>query len=582
MAAINITSREQFGESQYLSKYSNQLVELMQPVALQANKDLYSYEYQAIANQAQAMLKSGELNSVQEAQAYVNDAFQMYLNPYQAMSTGNTMQKWTSINTYAQGGIDSPSAWLQNLVGNTRTAYSWAGGDTLTGSIIQNAFGGRNYRYINTNNSGKTEEILDNIIIKNNEDLADEFAKQIGLADNYNTNTQKVDTAIINATAILGDIKSIITDKGWAIGSVIVNGLITWMGAKIVSGSIGKLAGNLLGNGGSGGTGGLMGVLGAAATPATGILSATAVVALATAIGQAVVGSETTVTDTDFNSAKERLGENTTDIQANLDVGAGKSQAVSDNLLLNSITDKGITNAWGWAGNKISNAFRTSFGIGDIKDINKNLYENIFAENAMSAGNSDQETFKGLVLSYLLLLDSAGRLADAKDFGIQGDITREALKAEIKSGKYGSEDFIQKVYVNTLVDGGYAPYINYKDRQQSVTWENYHRYGLDEVPYDNYVASLHEGEAVLTASTANELRNLLDEYRANNESMASLDAIVQQQTSDLCAKIDEVINTVSGLQVGGYITSSAVDQSTARGLLKSSMIHMRSTKDALN
>ena len=113
-------------------------------------------------------------------------------------------------------------------------------------------------------------------------------------------------------------------------------------------------------------------------------------------------------------------------------------------------------------------------------------------------------------------------------------------------------------------------------------WLNSHRYGLDEVPYDNYIASLHEGEAVLTASTANELRNLLDEYRANNESMANLDAIVQQQTTDLCAKIDEVITTVSELQVGNYITSSAVDQSMARGLLKSSMIHMKSTKDALN
>ena len=63
----------------------------MQPVALNANKELYSEEYQALATEAQAMYKSGEFNSLAEAQGYVNDAFQMYLNPYNAVSSGNTM-----------------------------------------------------------------------------------------------------------------------------------------------------------------------------------------------------------------------------------------------------------------------------------------------------------------------------------------------------------------------------------------------------------------------------------------------------------------------------------------------------------
>ena len=39
--------------------------------------------------------------------------------------------------------------------------------------------------------------------------------------------------------------------------------------------------------------------------------------------------------------------------------------------------------------------------------------------------------------------------------------------------------------------------------------------------------------------TANELRNLLDEYKNNNQSTANLEAIVNQQTNDLCNKLNE-------------------------------------------
>ena len=71
------------------------------------------------------------------------------------------------------------------------------------------------------------------------------------------------------------------------------------------------------------------------------------------------------------------------------------------------------------------------------------------------------------------------------------------------------------------------------------------RYGLSRVPYDNYLANLHQGEAVLTASTAGELRNLVTEYRESNRSSINFEAIIQTQTEALVAKLDQVINAIT-------------------------------------
>ena len=111
---------------------------------------------------------------------------------------------------------------------------------------------------------------------------------------------------------------------------------------------------------------------------------------------------------------------------------------------------------------------------------------------------------------------------------------------------------------------------------------NLHRYGLDSVPYDNYLASLHEGEAILTSSTANELRNLLAEYRANNQSSIDLDAIIQNQTFELVNKLNEVISAIRTSGIRGISSTSNLDQANAIQKLQYSMSHLISTKSALN
>ena len=83
-----------------------------------------------------------------------------------------------------------------------------------------------------------------------------------------------------------------------------------------------------------------------------------------------------------------------------------------------------------------------------------------------------------------------------------------------------------------------------------------YRTGLGYVPYDNYLANLHEGEAVLTASTANELRSLVSEYRESRNSQLNFEAIVQTQTETLVAKIDQVINAINDRRMSMASASS--------------------------
>ena len=73
-----------------------------------------------------------------------------------------------------------------------------------------------------------------------------------------------------------------------------------------------------------------------------------------------------------------------------------------------------------------------------------------------------------------------------------------------------------------------------------------YRVGTDNVPYDNYPALLHEGEAVLTASTANDLRGLIDEYRETKSDNIRITQAIENQTEALIAKLDAIYTKMPG------------------------------------
>ena len=102
---------------------------------------------------------------------------------------------------------------------------------------------------------------------------------------------------------------------------------------------------------------------------------------------------------------------------------------------------------------------------------------------------------------------------------------------------------------------------------------NSYRQGINNVPADQ-LAMLHQGEAVLTASTANELRNMTDVYRETTSQTFNLDAIIQNQTSALIIKMDEIIRAITT----GVSGTQSLTRNTADAKVWDSMIHMESTK----
>ena len=101
-----------------------------------------------------------------------------------------------------------------------------------------------------------------------------------------------------------------------------------------------------------------------------------------------------------------------------------------------------------------------------------------------------------------------------------------------------------------------------------------YRQGINDVPADQ-LAYLHQGEAVLTASTANELRNMTDTYRETTTQSANIDAIIQEQTSSLITKMDEIIKVI----LTGTTNTTGNTTNTSSARLWNSMINMQSTKN---
>lgn len=552
----------------------------MRPVALQANKELYSEQFKAISDRMQALV-SAKVIDESTAESLTNSIFDMYMNPYNTAENGSVYQKMVGINTISSGGIDDLGAWADQAIGGLQSLYNQAGGDTLVSSLLYNKWGMPiNNRNINLGNYEKYKN-LKNKVTNTNVDLDDIYNEKVSDADNYNSTTQKWDTLVNNTTSILGELKSLVSRDLWDVGELIVKGITTYLGAKVIGGVIGKSLG-ILGGSAGGGTG--AGILASGGGVALGAFASAAGIVLTGLIANGIVKSnaENMGQNVDYyNTTGEFDQFNKTDSNGNTITPSNEAKE-----LLSYGLDKAGNKGWGgnlsdsldFFGNYKANPFM-GWGV-SRKDRNQAIWEKEL--NLIGAQNlSAQDTAKA-ELAWLMIADASGVISEIDGW------SSEKIKSAFSSIYDSDEDasyWINKIqkwgnFYNPQIStsaGKTTTYITPKD------FKNYHRQGLDEVPYDNYVASLHEGEAVLTASTANELRNLLDEYRNNNQSSANLDVIIQQQTNDLCNKLNEVVTAISRLSIGGGITTtSSNDQAKAQSLLKNSMLHMTNTKRALN
>ena len=181
---------------------------------------------------------------------------------------------------------------------------------------------------------------------------------------------------------------------------------------------------------------------------------------------------------------------------------------------------------------------------------------------AIGMGDSAKEYFgvsRDDVISYMNAEYDAGTIDNVSDYISSYGLGRGFVN---KSGHEVDTDTI-----SNTINGWFSTEDNH-----------FHRQGLNMVPVDNYPAILHQGEAVLTAATANELRNLLDEYRDTTQQTANFDNIIRTQTQDLITKMDEIKQVMinSNSSIGNFVDT--MQQTKAKEILYTSMKHVHSTK----
>ena len=145
--------------------------------------------------------------------------------------------------------------------------------------------------------------------------------------------------------------------------------------------------------------------------------------------------------------------------------------------------------------------------------------------------------------------------------GYYGTMNTDTVQQYILSALNSSSGSDAKTYLKVLKSYGLG-WDQLPDATKTSLIEKFgddvgsYRSGLGYVPYDNYLANLHEGEAVLTASTANELRGLVSEYRESRSSQINFEAIIQTQTETLVAKLDQVISAINDRRMSMASASS--------------------------
>ena len=423
-----------------------------------------------------------------------------------------------------------------------------------------------------TNDENQTQEKLQNITVEN---LMNELAVVNEWLGNW---------AGVIETAIKG------------IGAILLT--------KIVGGIIGKGIGLLSGVGGAAagaGSGGLFAALGAAGPIALGVAAVGAGIAIGNAIAQKISqNQQEDKKEKEAGLTAEYLKSGKASNQASATLQAVSDASMETQSYQNEQLEKyGIKDSPQWFSGAETDI---KYTLEDAQDKhNWEAYNQAKAFKIYGSTAFDKDFQKKALIAFAIALDHDDMLSGTFDkLGIQFNSAAD-IKSTIKDlgytvtdvfaafdglmasdldgypadGKGGYTDLHQLRYsMNTV-----KKYFDLTPEEEELYRKiGYHRQGLDSVPIDNYPAILHQGEAVLTAATANELRNLLDEYRDTTQQTVNFDNIIRTQTQDLITKMDEIKQVMinSSSSIGNF--TDTLQQTKAKEILYTSMKHVHSTK----
>lgn len=583
---INVATQD-LVESSYMNEtVLNSMIDALSPMSDWAIQQLASSstELAALAD----ILVDQYGFTEDQAMSYITQLYKQQQYGNQILSSGTVAEKLAYINQINSGTniyTDMFEAVLNNIETSADLSSMLSGyDDTMSGlltSIVADALG---LDFESANAAIKAGEVdIDYIKTKigNGEIDLDAYAEAAleSLSEDENQTETQLGTITLenfmNELAAtyesLGLVGSVLKTAISGVGTVIT----TYLGLKFINllaaGKIGTWLSGMVTSGktvvstlGTAATGTIAGTL------ATGVVLAAATVAgIGAAVNNAVsnqIEEQTEAKLAEFEGTE--LEGNTT---AALLSGIGDEESnlwSEDTTVLGSVGNFFKTIGGNLA--QFTNNISTWWGTEEEKNTKRlNNLQIVLDQNSY-----DEATKTEYVLAWALLADSVDQLEAM-------GMSRDELKQWVESDEGPSViNAIQKIGKSPLwnyqphdSDGNKVETLNQQYLNETLYTWSYHRQGIDEVPYDDYPAILHEGEAVLTASTANELRNLTDTYRETVTQSYDLEAIIQDQTSALISKMDEIISAMSTNTVSG-----STGTNTASSKLFYAMKTLTSTK----
>ena len=582
---INLATQDISGSTLMNEEVLKSMLDAMAPITDNAIQNL-AKESTEMSNLMNYLVDEVGMTKDQ-AMSYATQVYKQQNYGHQIMSSGSTYEK-VAYNNNLMSGInvytDPTSAVINNIVSGSNLWGGMAPGydDTYSGlitSTIADAIGvdaSTMASLVKVNQAGVTREGLSAKSLMSDEEFENyknKATEELANGD-YQTNTERQEITTENAMTALATSKEWMghyTDLVVAAIKGVGTLLTTWLGGKFLNlltgGKLGTWLGGMFtsGEATSAAVGTAAGGGSILATLASGVALGAATIA---GIGAAVnSGVNKQINQSTGDKLEEFYG---TDLEGNTTAAMLSGIGSSDSNLWGNKDSNGFTGFFKTIGGNVA-SFTNNISTwwSDTADANKKRLNNL--KIALDQQSFDEKTKTEYVLAWALLADSVNELSGL-------GMSRDELKSWVESeegpsvinamGKIGKAP----LYV-------YQPHDSYDRKIDSISksyldviaqW-NYHRQGLDYVPKDDYPALLHQGEAVLTASTANELRTLVDEYRSTNKQSISFETIIQNQTSSLISKMDEMLQFMRS-------TTGVTNTDWRNGFITNSMKHVKSTK----